>query len=270
MFAVSVHCCGSAQGREIACLDYSSTYETQKSEGVDKRGEIVSKNTSATRWGGCVTTDGDFTRNLVCYQKLLKMLGVNSMIVNRNKCIRFNSLLNFKLHTNQPSLIAIRGAFQNRSEHITENIPLGTRHFGCADRPIETNIPAQYTDVRNGIRRRARSDDSAVTSPPGADSRPAAGRSPARLRNSVEQRVGGIQVGGIGIGSVGPNRFIDNLRRFFRVHVESGLHAVGLLTRLAVAGVANCGRFRGPGVLMFKNAPERGRGVDLSVGGKHL
>jgi hypothetical protein len=93
---------------------------------------------------------------------------------------------------------------------------------------------------------------------------------PARLRNSDSSAVGGVQVGRVGIGGIGPDCFIDNLGRFFRVHVKSGFHAVGLLTDFAVAAMANRGRFGGSAVLVFENAAKRGGGVDLSVRSESL
>ena len=99
-----------------------------------------------------------------------------------------------------------------------------------------------------------------------AEQQPDAG-AVAQLR---QQRSGGVQVGSVGIGRIGPDCFIDNLCRFFRVHVESGFQSVGLLAGLAVAAMANRGRFGGPAVLVFENAPERGRGIDLSVGSEGL
>ena len=89
----------------------------------------------------------------------------------------------------------------------------------------------------------------------------------AQLR---EQCVGGIQVSGAGIGCVGPDCFIDNLRRFFRIHVEGGFQTIGLLTHLAVAAMADRGRFGGSAVLVGENAAERGRRVDLNVGSERV
>src|SRR5260370_37238318 len=89
----------------------------------------------------------------------------------------------------------------------------------------------------------------------------------AQLR---QQRRGGVQVSSIGVGRLGPDRFIDNLCRFFRVHVESSFQSVGLLAGLAVAAMANRGRFGGPAMLVLENAPERGCGVDLSGGSEGL
>ena len=85
-----------------------------------------------------------------------------------------------------------------------------------------------------------------------------------------QKRGGGVQIGNVGIGRVGPDRFIDNLCRLFSVHMESSFQAVGLLAGLAVAAMANRGRFGGPAVLVFENTPERGRGIDLRVGSEGL
>src|SRR5208282_398846 len=85
-----------------------------------------------------------------------------------------------------------------------------------------------------------------------------------------EQRLGGIQVGSVRIGCVGPNRVIDNLRRFFRVHVESGFHEVGLLADITVAAMADRGRFGGSAMLVLENAAESSGGVNLSVGSEGL
>ena len=85
-----------------------------------------------------------------------------------------------------------------------------------------------------------------------------------------QQRRSGMQVGSIRIGCVGPNRVIDDLRRFFCVHVESGFHEVGLVADIAITVMTDRGRFVCPAMLVFEDALEGGCGVDLGVGSESL
>src|SRR5450755_4358797 len=79
-----------------------------------------------------------------------------------------------------------------------------------------------------------------------------------------------VQIGCVGIGGVRPDRIIDNLRPFSRVHMKGGFQAVGVLADFTVATVTD-GRGLGRSiVLMFENAPEGSRGIDLSVRSKGL
>src|ERR1700681_1968579 len=83
-----------------------------------------------------------------------------------------------------------------------------------------------------------------------------------------KQSRSGVQIGFVAIGRICPDRIVDDLSGLFGVHVERCFHTVDLLPRIAVAAMADGGRFCGSIVLVVENTAKGGCGIDLSMRGE--